>query len=96
MHGVGAGVNATLFLGSRFQAPRSLSEDTRPRPTERSRMSAANIHIGNTSVQVFGSIEAGGIKELGKWGDLATLQGKRASAFSGSLLDLGALGEKAE
>ena len=59
-------------------------------------MSAANMDIGNASVQVFGSINAGGIKDLGKWGDLATLQGERASAFSGSLLDLGALGEKAE
>ena len=59
-------------------------------------MSAANMDIGNTSVQLFGNIKAGGIKDLGKWGDLATLQGERASAFSGSLLDLGALGEKAE
>lgn len=54
------------------------------------------MDIGNASVQVFGSIKAGGIKDLGKWGDLATLQGERSSAFSGSLLDLGALGEKAE
>ena len=61
-------------------------------------MSAANMDIGNTSVQLFGNIKAGGIKDLGKWGDLATLQGERASAFSGSgsLLDLGALGRQAE
>ena len=59
-------------------------------------MSAANMDIGNTSVQLFGTINAGGIKDLRKWGDLATLQGERASAFSGSLLDLGALGRQAE
>jgi hypothetical protein len=52
--------------------------------------------IGNATVYVFGSMKVGGIKELEKWGDLATFQGERASAFSGSLLDLGALGEKAE
>mmetsp|Transcript_34563 Transcript_34563/g.50618 ORF Transcript_34563/g.50618 Transcript_34563/m.50618 type:complete len:494 (+) Transcript_34563:178-1659(+) len=51
--------------------------------------------LGNATVRLHGGIQSGNMKALANWGDLASLRDVRAAHSSGSLPDLGALGNAA-
>lgn len=58
-------------------------------------MSSATMELGNSTARMQGGVQAGGIRALDNFGDIASLRDVRATAHSGALADLVALGSNA-